>query len=174
MVLGQTKRRLATAFAAGAIVTPAITTTAASDPAAIVILEAPEISLPAKMLVAAIAGSAQAALALYLKSPSALEKRPEETLLVLRSRTDFWGALKTTVLRNAAGYVAFFLIWDALKVAASKAKGRSLARTAQNIGAASLAAVGYRATTWLIDGRMPSEANSEQGGKRGGNPYEPA
>jgi hypothetical protein len=62
------------------------------------------------VLASALAGSAQAAVALYLKAPSALEKRPEEMALVVRSKRDFKNALIWTMIRNAAGFVVFFAV----------------------------------------------------------------
>ncbi|KAI8849780.1 hypothetical protein BC829DRAFT_390702, partial [Chytridium lagenaria] len=68
-----------------------------------------------KIACAAVAGAAQAAVALALGAPSALEKRPEEAALVAYSKKNFVKALILTMLRNAAGFTVFFTIYDAVK-----------------------------------------------------------
>ncbi|KAJ3415969.1 hypothetical protein HDV05_003566 [Chytridiales sp. JEL 0842] len=122
------------------------------------------------VLSSALAGSIQAAVALYLQAPSALEKRPEETALVARSKRDFYQALVWTMVRNAAGFAVFFMVWDGTK--SKDEKAHKAVRFARNLVAAILSATGYRATTWAIDGRLPVADEIVEGvGKRGGSPY---
>lgn len=62
-----------------------------------------------------------------------------------------------------------FQMWDLLK---SRSKqGRSFSRTAQNVLAAATAGVAYRAVSWTIDIKLPTDLAANPGGKRGGNPY---
>ncbi|KAJ3219141.1 hypothetical protein HDU67_002474 [Dinochytrium kinnereticum] len=141
MIMGQTRRRL---------------TAAVPD------------TLTNKLVCAAVAGAGQAAVALLLKAPSALEKRPEEIAIVNYYRKNPWGAMALTMLRNAAGFTVFFAIYDALKAKPDAAK-KAIEKLFRNLFATILAVAGYRLTTWTIDGKLPTDVS--QSGKQGGNPY---
>ncbi|KAJ3108664.1 hypothetical protein HDU97_000520 [Phlyctochytrium planicorne] len=117
---------------------------------------------------AAVAGAGQAALALWLKAPTALEKRPEEKDLVAYARKYYERALLWTMARNALGFAVFFAIYEKLRSTSPSAS--LVSRLQRNILATILAVLGYRFSTWaLIDGKLPSNAGK---GRRGGNPYE--
>ncbi|KAJ3113611.1 hypothetical protein HDU96_003142 [Phlyctochytrium bullatum] len=139
IILGQTRRRL---------------TAAVPD------------TFPARLACAAVAGAGQAAVALALEAPSALEKRPEERALVAYSKKHRVKAMLYTMLRNAAGFAVFFTIYETLR---SKPDRKTAERFFANVFATILAAFGYRLTTWTIDGKLPADLSPA--GKQGGNPY---
>ncbi|KAI9334994.1 hypothetical protein DFJ73DRAFT_33893 [Zopfochytrium polystomum] len=131
-------------------------------------------------LASGAAGSLQAVLSLLLQSSTVLQKRPEEEKWIARIQQlspsgsvnarewAFWRVATILAAREAIGFMAFFMVWDRTK--SKQTQTRSISRSAQNVAAAAAAAVAYRASIWMLDGKMPSE----ESGRRGGNPYEPA
>ncbi|KAJ3198944.1 hypothetical protein HDU82_000852 [Entophlyctis luteolus] len=141
------------------------------------------LTLAQHLLVSAFCGALASLVALALKVPNPLEAAPDHAAT---QRGSGRMAVSRAAMRGSAGFAVFFALFEALKRSPSvkitqgaKAGQRDPAAILQNIFAAIVAAAGYRATTWAIEGSMPvrQPKNEEEvvyGGTRGENPYAPA